>query len=367
MVLRSAGEVGCAHCAKMGADRDCPSCARLVCATCVTSWASCPEPAGRIVRLGLTARVRDIDPGGRFALVSHWRQPLRVFDLRQLRWLPDIMIPPHVFTWSRDNPPRLTTAGTVVHANLGGTARDYSYRGFTWRSLDGARTIETDAPMPWQAMQVSVHDRVFYVDPADHVVVMAPPDDPADTPHILEVHPGARPLRSAFLDEDRQLVMAGTQSAVVMHRWSASMELNRLWRQPTEESGPVTFVAVAGKALVAGVRRTSGALAFEVRWLDSSLEPGPLAHRIVPDSPVRTTAISRDGRYFAIGTDDGLTVHDLDARSAIGFDDHTDSITCVRFASDDHLLISADSDNRVILRPRTATGYSAPLETAACG
>lgn len=359
MVLRAAGEIGCAHCAKSNADTDCPSCARLVCATCSTDWASCPEPTGREVRLGLTARVRDIDPSGRLALVSHWRQPLRVFDLRQLRWVPDVSLPRHLFAWSRGNPPRLTSKGTVVHVNLGGDSRDYYYRGLTWRSLDGGRTTELDVPPPWHAMQLSTRDRLFYVGPNDQVTVIESIEDIALESHTLEVQPSSKPVQSAFLDDDRALLVTGTASAIVMHEVTA--QLHTLWRQPTEDKGPVTSVALAGKALVAGVKRVSGAIAFEVRWLDDSLKPGPLAHRIVPDSPVRATAISRDGRYFAIGTDDGLIVHDLDARTAANFEDHTDAITCVRFASDDHLLIAADSDNRVILRPRTPDGYAGPL------
>ena len=358
MVLRAAGEIGCAHCAKSGADRDCPSCARLVCETCSASWATCPEPTGREVRLGLTARVRDIDPSGRLALVSHWRQPLRAFDLRQLCWVPDVVLPRHLFNWSRANPPRLTSTGMFVHANLGSDARDYYFRGLTWRSLDGTRTTDIEVPPPWQSMQVSaVGDRVFYVGPNDQVTVLHASESLAVETRTLGVHATAKPVRSAFLDEDRALLVTGTRGAVVMHRLGVQLEM--LWRHATEDGGPVTSVALAGKALVASVQRSTGALAFEVRWLDDSLTPGPLAHRIVPDSPVRATAISRDGRYFAIGTDDGLTVHDLDARSAVNFDDHTDAITCVRFASDD-LLIAADSDNRVILRPRTPAGYAGP-------
>ena len=38
------------------------------------------------------------------------------------------------------------------------------------------------------------------------------------------------------------------------------------------------------------------------------------------------------------------------------------SINYVRFASDDHVLVSADCDNRLVLRPRTADGsYARPL------
>jgi hypothetical protein len=35
----------------------------------------------------------------------------------------------------------------------------------------------------------------------------------------------------------------------------------------------------------------------------------------------------------------------------------------VRFVGDDHLLISADTDNRVVMRPRTPAGYARALIT----
>jgi hypothetical protein len=82
VVARGPGAVGCAHCTLIGADRACAICTRLVCERCGADWTTCGEPSGRVVRLGLTARVRDVDPLGRLALVSHWRKPLRVFDLR---------------------------------------------------------------------------------------------------------------------------------------------------------------------------------------------------------------------------------------------------------------------------------------------
>ena len=77
---------------------------------------------------------------------------------------------------------------------------------------------------------------------------------------------------------------------------------------------------------------------------------------------MKSAALSRDGRYFAAATPrNDLVVHDLDHESEQVFTEHTDEINHIRFGGDDHLLISADRDNRVVLRPRTATGYAKPL------
>jgi hypothetical protein len=72
-------------------------------------------------------------------------------------------------------------------------------------------------------------------------------------------------------------------------------------------------------------------------------------------------SLSRDGRYLALAIDEELTVYDLDDEIETVFSEHTDTISLVRFAGDDHVLISADDDNRVVLRPRTPTGYARPL------
>src|SRR5688572_11940916 len=104
MVARGAGAVGCAHCTQIGAELACQICTRLVCPTCAANWATCGEPSGRVVRLGLTARVRDVDPLGRIALVSHWRRPLRLFDLRRLCWI-DLDLPRRYHLMARQFPP----------------------------------------------------------------------------------------------------------------------------------------------------------------------------------------------------------------------------------------------------------------------
>jgi hypothetical protein len=77
--------------------------------------------------------------------------------------------------------------------------------------------------------------------------------------------------------------------------------------------------------------------------------------------PVHAMAMSRDGSYIAIGTGDTLTVHDLERNRTAHFDEHSDKINYIRFAADDHVIISADTDNRVVLRPRTPDGYAKPV------
>src|SRR5262245_10280161 len=123
MVARGPGDVGCAHCTRIGADRPCAVCTHLVCQACAADWTTCSEPSGRLVRLGLSARLRDVDPSGRIGLVSHWRQSLRLFDLRRLCWINGTRFPRSVYLWNRPHPPRLTSDGRLFHAEwqTGGT------------------------------------------------------------------------------------------------------------------------------------------------------------------------------------------------------------------------------------------------------
>jgi hypothetical protein len=70
------------------------------------------------LKLGLTARIRDVDPLGRFALVSHWRRPLRLLDLRALRWVPGVEFARLLYLWARPYAPRLTSDQHLIHADI---------------------------------------------------------------------------------------------------------------------------------------------------------------------------------------------------------------------------------------------------------
>jgi hypothetical protein len=383
-VLRSAGDVGCAHCAKSGADQSCQVCTRLVCPTCAADWATCDEPSGRMVRLGRSARVRDVDPLGRLALVSHWREPLRLFDLRQLRWVPDIEIERRIYLWSRAAPPRLAADGSLVYADVDRRGGELVYRGIHWHAFGRAQDAECVADRPVHGTPISAtRDRYWYITDSQHVVVMSRQrPDARPTPaaaslimferelptvpqqivkHVYE--PLSRKVvQAAFVDGERDLLASASWSELALHRLvDGRSEL--ISRAKTDIEGDVIWLAVAGPWYVAAVRRSGGAVRLQLHRLDATYALGPVARAITLAAPLLSAALSRGGRHLAIATREGLTVHDLDTAESSTFDEHTDDINYVRFASDDHLLISADADNRVILRPRTTTGYARALLT----
>lgn len=360
MVARGAGAIGCAHCKKIGAEHACQICTRLVCATCAANWVTCSEPSGRVVRLGLTARVRDVDPNGRIALVSHWRRPLRLFDLRRLRWI-DIALPRQYWVLSRPFPPRLSAAHRLYHADIDLVRSEVMVRGIRALDLQSGTSLQIAGEVPFGTTGVSsVGDRYYYVTTTQKVLVTTNAEHVGLLAQPVELYePLPRKfLHAAFVDGERDVLAAGSWNEVVLHRM-VDGTLERLSYAKTERLGDVRWIAVAGPWLVAIVAGPGGG-DVEVRRLERDLSIGPVVYRHSGASP-RAASLSRDGRYLAFGSTAGLVVHELDADRVTIFEEHSDRINFVRFAADDHVLISADTDNRIVMRPRTPRGYARPV------
>jgi hypothetical protein len=334
------------------------------------------------VRLGLTARVRDIDPLGRLALVSHWRKPLRVFDLRTLVWRPG-ELPRSLYLWTRAFPPRLTADERLVHAEVTSTAEDagYLFVAFRSRSLAGGSEVNLShhgAPLGHTGVSAQ-RDVYWYVNHEQKIVVITrPPIDalPASTSpvalapqHVDELRASTsfayeplprKVMQAVHVDGERGLLSCASWSELAMYRMDGG-KLSRLGHVDTALQGDVLWIAVAGPYLAAVVFEASRGTHVEVRRLGESLAVGPITFRTPPERGFSAAAISRDGRYLAIAWGARLDVHDLDASKNETFEEHTERINALRFAAGDHLLISADTDNRLVLRPRTPTGHARVL------
>lgn len=380
MVARGPGAVGCAHCRKLGADVACAVCKHLVCDACAKDWATCDEPWGRVFRLGMTGRLIEVDPSGRFGLVSRWRGTLKLVDLRGLRWVPDVTLPSLHLGWREVNP-KLTSDGRLILPVLQLRNDSPLFQGIAMTSLTDtvprvtmaalgdvqARVILEDVPAPARGASVSAHgDRYSYVTDTECVAVISPLENtelPASA-SLVNFAPLARvpqvttatyePLprkvvQVACVDASRDLLAAATWGEIVLHRMVGD-RLERVgWVKTT---GDVSWLAVAGPYLAA---RVPGAV--KVWRLAADLSIGEVVVSV--DRHVQVAALSRDGRYLAVGVDgSAIVVHDLDRGTVESFDGHTDDISLVRFVGDDHLLVTADDDNRVMIRPRTPTGYA---------
>jgi len=347
MVARGAGDVGCAHCTLIGADRACPVCTHLVCERCAADWASCTEPSGRIVRLGLSARVRDIDPGGGLAIVSHWLRHLRLFDLRRLRWISGAPV--------RASSGRLTGDGRVIFAEWTSTGDARQFEGMRVVDLRGAyERLLTAMEAPARGTAVTATSDIFYyVTETERVGILD-----GDTSYVVDPLP-RKVVQAAYLDGERRLLAAASWSELVLGEVVEGAFAPRSHIK-TETAGDVPWLAVAGPRLVAAVKQFGGASRVEVHRLEHGRTIGAVERALDVDA-LRAASLSRDGRYLAIGDGVELHVHALDTGESTTFTEHTDGINLVRFAGDDHLLISAHTDNRVVLRPRTPAGYARPL------
>ena len=371
MVGRGPGAVGCAHCKVIGARGACRVCMRLVCPPCEADWTTCDEPSGRVVRLGRTARLRDVDPSGRLGLVSRWRGPLRMLDLRRLRWVPS-EVTRKAWLFRGRCAPRLTSSGRVLYAwfDVGpGESLEIDaalrFVGIVRAGVEGGDAPIIKGPAPLQGSGVSkVGDVFWYTADTQIVVTMTPGPTPERSDEVTVATLDPLPykvVQAAYVDGARGLLASGTWGQIVLHR-IVDGRLERLGAAQT--SGDLRWIEVAGPYLAAGVsrgRRTN----VHVWRLHEDRTIGEEVHRIEGHRALRAASLARDGRYLAVAFGDDVQVIAVDRGTTVTFGEHTDGVALVRFVGDDHLLVTADHDNRVVLRPRTEDGYAAaviPLE-----
>lgn len=353
MVARGPGAVGCAHCRVIGADRACQVCRKQVCERCAGDYTTCDEPSGRLLRLGFRARVRDVDPTGRLGLVSHWRRPLRLLDLRRLRWIGGTDLPRRLV--SSTCPPRLVSSGRLLYRDAD-PELEYAARSALYvRSPAGGEPARVPGVWVSHGSGVSATgDRYWVVTDTQRVAVVRPIEDGW---HVDDYEPlRNRVIHAAHVDGERDLLASGSWGEVALHQIEGA-QIRDVGYAKTEHEGNVTWVAVAGPWLVLLVAREW----LEVRRLGADLSIGRVAQRRT--GFVDAASLSRDGRYLALGTRDGLVVRALDTGDDTVFDDHRGQIDLVRFGGADHELVSADTANQLILRPRHAGGYHQPLIT----
>jgi WD40 repeat protein len=348
MVARGAGDVGCAHCTVIGAERSCQVCTRLVCANCGADWTTCPEPTGREVRLGRTARLRDVDPTGRIGLVTFWVGAMRLFDVRRLRWV-ESELPRHHAVHERQIVERLTPTGDVYSSHYtyapSDNARAFdSLRKQTLALPPSAVEIDTNEHEPILNAGMTKDGHYYYVSSMQLVVVVAPDN----TVRMFEPLP-RRVIQACHFDVDTGVLASGSWGEVVLHR-VVNDKIVSLDRVHTK--GNVSWVAFEEPWLAACVEGR-----IHVWHVAENLSIGRERYEHDAGLHWNTGAISRDGRYLAMGINRKVLVHDLENDVLVEFDGHTDDICLVRFAGTDQLLVTADEDNRVILRPRTPGGY----------
>jgi hypothetical protein len=323
-------------------------------------------------------RLRDVDPKGRLALVAHPIRAPRIVDLRQLRWRGESPIGLNLYSALKSVPPRLTSNGLLVHADISLINSDSTrIDGVRWHTLEGEHiTVHAnDIEGPHSCTVVSATDDVFaYVTETQRVIVMrqrrlevAPPPAAALMMHPEMVTEPARPLRftshtceplprkvisAIAIDGERDRLASATWREIAIHLVrGGTVEL--IDHFDTRIDANITWLALTGRWLAYGT-----GYRLEVRGLQENGTADSIRYH---HEGVDAAAISRDGSYLAFARGSDLIVHDLDRDEQVEFTEHSDGINYVRFASDDHMLISGDNDNRIVMRPRTETGYAKPI------
>lgn len=329
----------------MGADRSCQVCTRLVCEKCGADWTTCPEPTGREIRLGRTARLRDVDPTGRIGLVTRWVGDMKLVDMRRLRWV-SAEPPRHHKVHDSQILERLTPTGELYCNQYAPPGDDpIVFEALQRRALatSGQTTVNTNGLEPDHGAGMTTDGHYYFVSTTQLVVVVAP-----DTSvRAFEPLP-KRVVQACHVDVEVGILASATWGEITLHR-IAGEAIGFLSR--VQLTGNARWVVFEEPYLAACIDRV-----VRVWRVGENFAIGRQVYEAeVTDSPTGT--FSRDGRYLAFADGAKVILHDLEQEVSIAFEDHSDTICLVRFAGMDQLLITADEDNRVVLRPRTATGY----------
>jgi WD40 repeat protein len=341
-------------------------CKHLVCPTCAADWATCTEPSGRTFRMGMTARLIDVDPSGRLGLVQRWKGPLKLVDLRGLRWIEE---PGLTHAGNKDLRPRLTSEGCLFRAEFqSAVTNDVPYfigLSMTTIGVD-ERIILKELPAPSRSTGVTAQgDRFYYVTGTELVAIVERFASRMElSVQVFEPLP-KKVVQAVHVDATRDVIAAGTWGEIAIQR---IVDGRLVLAGHTKTTGDTVWLQIAGDYLAAHVR-TGAHRGITVWRLYPDLSIGSEVLHIA--DRVECAALSSDGRYFAVGIDgDHVLIRDLATGAVEELDGHTDTISFVRFVGDDHVLVSADDDNRVILRPRGQKGYPQavlPIELATSG
>jgi hypothetical protein len=378
MVARGAGDVGCAHCTQFGARETCQVCGLQVCETCAADWTTCSAQASRELRLGLGWRLRDVDPKGRYALVSRVMKAPHIVDLRQLRWLGETPLVINATALMARYPPRLTSDGLLAYADISIVDGAVRHSGMRYREmLGGSPNVGIDSvegPLGGCTCVSAVGDWYAHVTESQRVVVLthdrnAPAPDPQAATVVgygalssgpvfrcvtRSYEPLPRKVVSAIaIDSERELLASATWREIAIHKMVED-KLERFAYLDTGIDANISWLALTGRWLAYGTQSR-----VYVRSIDEHGAIGEVHYQ--HQGRIETAAISRDGAYLAVAHDSMLSVVDLVKLASTEFDEHSDGINYVRFGSEDHMLISGDQDNRVMLRPRTEAGYAHPV------
>lgn len=345
-MMRGPEDVGCAHCTNPGAKDTCSICKRLVCAEC--GPLTCTVATGFELRLGTGSRVRAIDPAGRLALVTHPLRSLRLVDLRAGRWVGTLD--------GEALYPVLTGDGLLLGLVSKAIDRDTTL----WTGVQ-ARDVKTGKEAWLEHVSPLVRPELGISPNGTHVHYPTRPTHGGGyavgvirTPHAVTDYtlPYPYPVEAMAIDGERErlAVVGGNRVAAYEMRDSELSELTAFHLLPQHRprwmglggENLVLIVEVGEQLLV-----TKHSMGYELSTIEAPRIPGPLG----------CAAIAMDGTHVAVSVGRVLCLYDVRGAQlgAVMLGGHTDDVSYLRFARDG-ALISADDDNRVLVRRRLGDG-----------
>jgi hypothetical protein len=312
--------------------------------------------------------MRDVDPDGRLGLASRWHGAGELLDLRALRWVRSPIVPRRAPLGPRPTAPILTRHHLVSEQSDVLSANPLG-RELVFTPLDGGPA--SHIPGAWAGRGLHACGSgtlVWSVQEDERVnVVGGPPVFPVSVFHPLP----NRALQAAHVDTRIGRIAAATWRHVELFDIASADRLETRARfQLDDDVGDVRWVSFGGARLAAIAERTSGGF-FAARRRGDLLvwelagERSSRTSRLTLRSPlaeVGLAAMTGDGRYLAVVRPDHVVVvHDLDRCTSVELQGHRHELCLVRFTDGDRLLVTADFDGRVALRPRIADGFTPDL------
>jgi len=315
------------------------SCKLLVCDVCAFDWTSCDRPCSRSFEIPSGTRLHDVDPSGRYALVSQRflrrdTDDLRSIDMHDGRVLaPDVEVP-HVFMAGL--PPRLSSTGEMFLFEPPGLLRRTS------RSI-AKRTLDLEMPTPAHDPRFSDEgDRFSYITARHEVAVLHASKPTTHRPL------GTKRITRACIDGRHDLLASAARGAIAVHRMVGGVIEERCVIATT---GEIDSLALRFPWLAAIVR--GGAEDGLLLWNIGSA-PSLRMHFA---QNVHEVALSRDGRYLAASLHKSVLVRDLEAGSMRTLDGHDGNVSFLRFVGGKDELVSADTKGRIVIWARAEDGY----------
>ena len=349
MLDKTKGAVGCGHCLGLGAGETCPKCGQLVCLACLEGD-NCSVPRPVELRLGIGARLREVDPSGAVGVVSTWSGGARVVALDDGNILEDIS------WWKRSTDVDTFTMGghwpllvapdrlMWVHGDLGRFPRILTKE----LGADAQQVWRVDGwNRPREACLVQVTE-----DGRRGIVVRAD--------HKLDVLDLEEMQLLGVLGERRQIIQSCAASAAMDlmavggFRKAAFYRLHDLERlgSRTIGEGEVDWIGLGGGR--AAMISDDGQM--EVAEVDPARPPHVWRRlrSVNLDANIEPVAdLSPDGMLLALRLKrKQVEVFNLSAGTQQTLCGHTDDVVLVRFANDGEKLITADEDNKVMIWPR---------------